>query len=125
MLERQQSVEVSSFRMLADRYKDIRERYKDIKARNERIKAQTYAQYLKMAHTNQTRLMSAYDVKEGKIQMNFIKPTTQQPRAASDFKKVDFEVLARAIHPIDQIELHKQIGEMLYSTLKGKEIVAH
>ena len=30
-----------------------------------------------MTPTNQTRLMSAYDVKEGKMQMNFIKMTTQ------------------------------------------------
>lgn len=64
--------------------------YKEIKARNERLKAQTYAQYLKMTPTNQTRLMSAFDIKERKMQMTFIKPTTQQPRAASDFKKVDF-----------------------------------
>ena len=44
---RQQSVEVSSFRMPADKDEDIKERYKEIKARNERLKAQTYAQYLK------------------------------------------------------------------------------
>lgn len=79
------------------------ERYKDIKARNERLKAQTYAQYLKMAPTNHTRLMSAYDVKEGKMQMTIVKLTTQQPRIATDFKKIDFEVLAEDIHPINQI----------------------
>jgi len=76
MLERKKSVEVSSFRMPADKGQDIKEIYKEIKARNERLKAQTYAQYLKMTPTNQTRLMSAFDVKEGKMQMNFIKPTT-------------------------------------------------
>lgn len=51
--------------------------------------------------------MSAYDVKEGKMQMTFMKPTTQQPRTTTEFKRVDFEVLAKYIHPIDQIELHK------------------
>lgn len=76
MLMRQQSVEVSSFKIPADKDQDIKERYKEIKARNERLKAQTYAQYMKMTPTNQTRLMSAFDIKEGKIQMNFIKPTT-------------------------------------------------
>lgn len=35
------------------------------------------------------------------------------------------EVLAKEIHPLDQIELHKQIGEMVYSTLTGKAILAH
>jgi len=63
MLERQQSVEVSSFRAPTGQNQDIREKYKEIKARNERLKAQRYAQYLKMAPTNQTRLMLAFDVK--------------------------------------------------------------
>ena len=66
--------------MQADRDQDIKKSYKDIKARNERLKAQTYAQYLNMVPTNHTRLMSAYDVKdvkEGKMQMTFMKPTTQ------------------------------------------------
>ena len=92
---------MSSFRIPTDRDQDIRERYKDIKARNERQKPHTYAQYLNMAPTNQTRLMSAYDVKEGKNQMTFMKPTTQQPRTAVDFKKIHFKVLAKDIHPID------------------------
>jgi len=52
MLERQQSVEVSSFRAPTGYNQDIREKYKEIKARNERLKAQSYAQYLKMAPTN-------------------------------------------------------------------------
>ena len=63
ILERQQSVEVSYFRILADKDQDIKERYKEIKARNERLKAQTYAQYLKMTPTNQTRIISAFDIK--------------------------------------------------------------
>jgi len=125
MLERQQSVEASLFRMPTDKDQGIRERYKDIKAMNKRLKAQTYAQYLKMAPTNQTRFMSAYDVKEGKMQMKFVKPTTQQPRTTVYFKKIDFEVLAKEIHPIDQIELHKQTWEMIYSTLTGKAIATH
>lgn len=125
MLERQLSVEMSSFKMLADKDQDIKERYKEIKARNERFKAQTYAQYLKLTPTNQTRLMSAFEIKEGKLQMTFMKPTTQQPKTTSDFKRVDFEVLTRDIHPIDQIELHKQAGEMIYSTLTSKSITSH
>ena len=57
--------------------------------------------------------------------MTFIKPTTQQPRIATYFKRVDFEVLERDIRPIDQIKLHKQIGEIIYSTLTRKGIVSH
>lgn len=108
MLERQLSVEGSSFNKPTDRDMDIKDRFKEIKMRNEKLKAQSYAQYLKLTPTNQTRLMSAFDIKKGKMQMSFIKPTVQQPRTSVDFKKIDFEVLARDIHPIDQIE--SQIG---------------
>jgi len=69
--------------------------------RNEKLKAQSYAQYLKLTPTNLTRLMSAFDIKEGKMQMSFVKPTVQQPRTSVDYKKIDFEVLARDIHPIN------------------------
>ena len=63
-----------------------------------------------MAPTNQTRLMSAFDLKEAKMQMTFMKLIIQQPRSIVDYLKTDFEVLAKDIHPIDQIELHKQTG---------------
>ena len=43
----------------------------------------------------------------------------------ADYLKTHFEVLAKDIHLIDQIELHKQIGEMVYSTLTNKAIKAH
>jgi len=43
-----------------------------------------------MEPTNQTRVMSAYDVKEGKMQMTFAKPTAQQLMIGVDFKKDRF-----------------------------------
>jgi len=57
--------------------------------------------------------------------MSFLMPTVQQPKSMADYLKTYFEVLARDIHPIDQIELHKQAGEMVYSTLTSKAIIAH
>ena len=42
-----------------------------------------------------------------------------------DCFKTNFEVLARDIHPIDQIELHKKTSEMVYSRLTNKAIIAH
>lgn len=124
-LERKHSLEVSSFRAPSEQSQDIKGKYKEIKARNEKLKAQTYAHYLRMAPTNQIRLMLAFDIKEGKIQMSFLKPTVQQKRSMADYLKTDFEVLAKDIHPIDQIELHKQTGEMVYSTLTNKAITTH
>lgn len=93
--------------------------------RNEKLKAQSYAQYLKLTPTNETRLMSSFDIKEGKMQMSFTKPTVQEPRTLASFKKIEFEVLARDIHPTDQIEFHKRAGEIIYSTLTGKAIASH
>lgn len=57
--------------------------------------------------------------------MSFLKLTTQQPKSMADYLKTYFEVLAMNIHPIDQIELHKQTGEMVYSTLTNKATAAH
>ena len=69
--------------------------------------------------------MLAFDIKEGKMKISFIRPTVQQPRTSTDYKNNYFEVLARDIHPIDKIEFHKQVGEMIYSTLTGKAIFSH
>lgn len=104
---------------------DIKEKYKEIKAMNERLKLQGYAHYLMMAPTNQKRIMSSFDIKADKMQMSFLKPTLQQQRSMVDYLKTDFEVLAKDILPIDQIELHKQTSEMVYSTLTNIAITTH
>lgn len=57
--------------------------------------------------------------------MTFLKPTTQQPKSMIDYLNIDFEVLAKDINLIDQIELHKQTSEMVYSTLTNKAIANH
>ncbi len=124
-LKRQQSVEVSSFRSSSKKIIDIKGKFKEIKAKNEQLEAQAYAQFLKMAPTNQTRLMLAYDIKEGKMQMSFLKPTVQQPKSFLRYLKTDFEVLPKDIHPIDQIELHKKTRDMVYSTLTSKAMMAY
>jgi len=69
--------------------------------------------------------MAAYDIQEGEITLSHFKPTTQQPQSAADYIRTNLGVLAKDIHPVDQIELHKQTGEMMYSTLAEKEILAH
>ena len=37
-----------------------------------------------------------------------MQPTVQHPKTSADYRNIDFEVLARDVHPIDQIEFHKQ-----------------
>jgi hypothetical protein len=40
--------------------------------------------------------------------MSHFMPTTVQPQSASDYLRTNMEVLAKDIHPMDKIELHKQ-----------------
>ena len=125
LIERKLSVEVFSFTKPTDKEKYIKDRYKEIKLRNENLKAETYAQYFKHIPVNQSMLMLAFDIKVGKMEVSVMQPTIQQPKTLADYRKIDFEVLARDIHPMDQIEFHKQAGEMIYSTLTGKSTTAH
>ena len=99
---------------------DIKERYKEIKARNEEIKTEIYSQYLKQTPGIQNRLLTASEYNNKKKKMTFLQPTAQTPKSSSDYKKTNFEVLAQEIHPLDQIEFHKQAGEMIYSTMTTK-----
>lgn len=69
--------------------------------------------------------MSAFDIEEGKMKMPYMHPIVPQPKSATDYKKATFEVLEKDIHPVDQIEFHKQAGEMIYSTLTGKAMDAY
>lgn len=57
--------------------------------------------------------------------MIFLKPATQQPKPMTDYLKTYFEVLGKDSHPINQIEMHKQAIEMVYSTLTSKPIASH
>ena len=57
--------------------------------------------------------------------MSFMQPIVQQPKTLVDYRKKDFKVLAKHVHPIDQIEFHKQVGEMIYSTMTNKAMIVH
>lgn len=55
------------------------------------------------------------------MQMIFLKRMVQQPKSMVDY----FEVFSKDIHPIDQIELHKKTGEMVYLALTSKANTTH
>lgn len=57
-----------------------------------------------MAPTNQQRLMSAYDIKEGKMIMSYFKPKVQQPQLAVHYLRTNLKVMEKNIHPMYQIE---------------------
>jgi len=118
-------VEVSSTRQQGKHTAHIKRTFTEVKARNDPLRIQIYNQYLKMDPTNQQRLMSAYDIKKGKMIMSYFKPKVQQPQSTVEYIRTNLEVLAKYIHPMDQIELHKQTREMVYSTVADKEMLAH
>ena len=57
--------------------------------------------------------------------MSHFRPTMQQPQSAADYIRTNMEVFAKDIHPMDRIELHKEIGEMVYASLADKTPQAH
>ena len=57
--------------------------------------------------------------------LSHFRPTTQKPQSSADYIRTNLEVLSKDIHPMDQIELQKQTGEMVYSTLVDKTLLAH
>ena len=54
------------------------------------------------------------------MQMTFLHPIVQYPKSSADYRKITFEVQAKDLHPIDQIEIHKKAGEIIYSTMTNK-----
>jgi len=123
--ERTLGGEVSSSSQQRRAESSIKQQFIDIKKRNEPVRLQLYNHLLKMAPTNKQRLMSAYDITKGKMTMSHFMPTMLQPQSAADYIRTNLEVFAKDIHPMDQIELHKQTGEMVYSSLADKTFLAH
>jgi hypothetical protein len=39
------------------------------------------------------------------------------PKAITDYKRAMFEFHTRYVHPTDQMDLHRQTGEMVFSTM--------
>jgi len=78
-----------------------------------------------MAPTNQQRFMSAYDIAKGNMTMSHFMPTMLQPQSTADYIRTNLEIFAKDIHPMDQIELHKQTGEMVYATMADKTLLTY
>lgn len=114
--------EVSSSSKQKEGQVSIKQQFIDIKRRSDPIKVQLYNHLLNMAPSNQQRLMSAFDVSEGKLTMSHFMPTALKPQSSADYLRTNLEVLAKDIHPMDKIELHKQTGEMVYASLADKTL---
>jgi hypothetical protein len=95
----------------------IFEKYELIKKKNKTLTSSTYAQFRKQTSTAQHRLMSAFDTEKGRIHMAFLQAQVPDPKVITDYKRATFEFQTKDVHPADQMDLHKQTGEMVFHTL--------
>ena len=56
--------------------------------------------------------------------MAFLQTHVPQPKEISDYKRSTFEFDVAEVHPADQVDLHKQTGEMIFSTLENTSTTA-
>jgi hypothetical protein len=95
----------------------IFEKYDLIKKRNQSLTSSAYAQFQKQSSTAQHRLLSAFDTEKGRMHMAYLHALVPDPKVISDFKRTTFEFQAKDVHPADQMDMHKQTGEMISHTL--------
>jgi len=57
-------------------------------------------------------------------QLAFLEPKVPVPKSTEDYKTSIFAFDTKQIHAIDQIDLHKQASEMIYSTLTSSTMAA-
>lgn len=113
----QQIVQVVG-RILKNKEEDIFHVFSEIKRKNEELKLNTYIQFWKHSFSSQARFLSVFDSEKGKMQMAFLQAQVPQPRIATQYEKhTSFEFNVQDVHPIDQIEMHKQTRQKIASTL--------
>jgi hypothetical protein len=61
--------------------------------------------------------LSAFDTEKGRMHMAFLQVQVPDPKVITDYKRATFEFQTKDVHPADQMDLHKQIGEMVFHTL--------
>jgi hypothetical protein len=102
----------------------IFEKYDMIKKKNERLTNNTYAQFWKQTSTTQHRLLSSFDTEKGRMYMEFLQAQVPHPKEITDYKRSTLEFDAKDVHPADQMDLHRQTGEMVFSTLANASTTA-
>jgi hypothetical protein len=95
----------------------IFEKYDMIKKKNQMLTNNTYAQVWKKMSMAHHRLLSTFDTEKIIMHMAFLQAQALDPKAITDYKRTTFEFNTRDVHPADQMDLHRQMGEMVFSTL--------
>jgi hypothetical protein len=96
---------------------NIFEKYDLIKKKNQMLTNNTYAQFWKQTSTTQHRLLSSFDTEKGRMHLAFLQAQVPQPKEITDYKRSTIVFDTKQVHPADQMDLHRQTGEMVFSTL--------
>jgi hypothetical protein len=95
----------------------IFEKYDLIKKKNQTLTNNTYAQFWKQTSTSQHRLLLSFDMEKGRMHMAFLQSQVPDPKVITDYKRATFEFQTKDMHPTDQMDLHRQTREMVFSLL--------
>ena len=68
--------------------------------------------------------MYAFDTEKGRMHMEFLQAQVPDPKVIIDYKRATFEFQTKDVHPADQMDLHKETGEMVFSMLAHASTVA-
>ena len=77
----------------------------------------TYAQFWKQTSAQQHGLLSSFDTEKGRMHLAFLQAWVSQPKEITDYKRSTMVCETKQVHPADQMDLHRQTGEMIFSTL--------
>jgi hypothetical protein len=58
------------------------------------------------------------------MHMAFLQAQVPHPKEISDYKRATFEFDVKEVHPADQMDMHRQTGEMIFSTLENTSMTA-
>jgi len=95
IIQNQNYAEVSSSIETVEKEKDIMERHKEIKIKNEALKAAICTKYWKQTPSNQSRLLSDFDIKTRKMQINFLQLEVMTPRTSNIIRKQPLKFMPR------------------------------
>jgi hypothetical protein len=95
----------------------IFQKYDMIKKKNQMLTNSTYSQFWKKTSTTQHRLLAAFDTEKGRMHMALLQAQVPQPKEITDYKRSTIVFDTKQVHPVDQMDFHRQTGEMVFSTL--------
>jgi len=56
--------------------------------------------------------------------MEFLQAQVPHPKTSAEYKKTSFEFDVKDVHPVNQMDMHMQTGEMIFPTLKNTSLTA-